>query len=213
MVTLQTYVTDSQNLLHDQGQLWPVPELTGYINKARRKVAQDTKCLRQDALGLVLTGGQEIYQISSFVSIPAGLGPVIDIMGINIYWGTQRIALQYLSWSELNALLRIWQTRTQLPAAYARKGALQIYFGPVPDQNYTSDWDVAFHPADMVNLTDTEIMPAPFDQPVMWYTAYLAKAKEQALGEMKFFEGEYTKQVLQVVRAFQTRTIRDPYGR
>lgn len=46
-ITLQTYLTEVQRLLHDaNNQFWSQSELIDYINDARNRVASDTKCTR-----------------------------------------------------------------------------------------------------------------------------------------------------------------------
>ena len=46
-ITLQTYITQCQRLLHDaSSNFWSVGELTDYINEARSRVAADTGCSR-----------------------------------------------------------------------------------------------------------------------------------------------------------------------
>ena len=46
-ITLQTYVTQCQRLLHDAAaNFWSVGELTDYINQSRSRVAADTGCSR-----------------------------------------------------------------------------------------------------------------------------------------------------------------------
>lgn len=47
MANLASYEGDVADLLHDPGNvIWSTTQLDGYINKARRKVVEDTGCLR-----------------------------------------------------------------------------------------------------------------------------------------------------------------------
>lgn len=205
---LSTYITDVRLLLHDlNGQFWSNAELTSYINKARNRVAQDTKCLRQIISGYALTAGQEQYQISA---LPVNYATrVIDVMSIDLYWGNARNPLSYMAWTVFSARLRFWQNYLQQPIAFTRMGALSVYFGPVPDQAYLTDWIVAVNPVPLTDDTLDEI-PVPFEVPVPYYAAYLAKFKEQAMGEAKIFEGEYRKNLMNIARSFSTRVIPNP---
>jgi hypothetical protein len=209
--TLNTYVTQCQRLLHDpNGSMWPVSELTDYINEARNRICEDTKCLRALQTGINLTAGQELYTVTTI--LPAVAGQVVDILGISLYWGNTRFKMNYASFTEFDAMLRSWQVYQSRPVYFTRMGALQVYVGPVPDQNYVTDWDVAITPTPLVNTSDVEIIPAPFQTPVQYYACYKAKFKEQSLGEAKIFKDEYNYSGLRAQRAFMTRVITNPYA-
>jgi hypothetical protein len=213
--TLQTYIGQCQNFLHDpNANMFPIQELTGYINLARNRIAQDSKCLRQLATQVPLTGGVELYPVQATVALatPPMLNTVVDILGITLYWGTERVKMQYRSFTEFDASIRMWQTYQQRPVIFTRMGALQVYVGPVPDQSYVTDWDVAILPAPMTLPTDSEVIPPPFQDPVPFYACYLAKFKEGALGECKIFFNEYLTQGRIALRAFMTRIIPNPYA-
>jgi hypothetical protein len=209
--TLQTYITQCQNMLHDpNAQMWPIPELIGYINQARNRIAQDTKCLRALQTGITLTAGQELYVINTI--LPAVAGQVVDILGITLYWGNTRFKMNYASFTEFDAMLRAWQMYQSRPVFFTRMGALQVYVGPIPDQAYVTDWDVAIIPQPLVLTSDTETIPPPFQEPVQYWACFLAKFKEQALGECKIFKDEYMRQGMAAQRAFMTRVIPNPYA-
>jgi hypothetical protein len=211
-VTLQTYITDVQRLLHDtSANFWPTGELTDYINSARHKVSADSKCLRQLATGISLPAAKEVYPVQTTVNTVL-TATVIDVMGISVYTGNSRYKLNYMSFTQFDAQLRAWQLLQSRPVAFTRMGATQIYIGPIPDQTYVSDWDVAVLPFTMVNTTDMETIPYPFTSPVKWYAAYLAKFKEQQMGEAELFRNEYNRQGMQAQRSFMTRVIPDPYS-
>ena len=180
IASLTNYLQELRWLLHDTtAAFWQDTELTYYINQARHRVCQDTKCLRQLVTGLTLTAGQENYNISSFM--PTVAGQVIDIMNIYLYWGNARYPLQYMDFSNFSAQLRQWQTYQTTPAAWTRMGATNFYVGPIPDQAYTVDVDVSINCTDLVNQYSVESIPAPFTEPVKFWAAYLAKFKEQSL--------------------------------
>jgi hypothetical protein len=208
---LNSYLTDTRQLLHDSSaDYWSDQELTGYINKARRRVCQDSKCLRQYVTKVNLTTGQEAYTVQTIDPI---LGPyIIDIMNINVYLQNTRYPLIYLSLTEFNAKLRYWNNFLQQPAAYTRVGATTILIGPIPNQNYVSDWDCAINPPDLVSDSQTEAIPVPFTEPVMYWASYLAKYKEQSMSESAMFKAEYRSQMLMISRAWQTRIIPSSYA-
>lgn len=213
--TLQTYIGQCQNFLHDpNANMYPITELIGYINLARNRIAQDSKCLRQLATSVPLIAGTELYQVQATLALatPPMTQTVVDILGITLYWGTERVKMQYRSFTEFDATIRMWQTYQQRPVIFTRMGALAVYVGPVPDQAYVTDWDVAILPVALVSTTDVEVIPPPFQDPVPFYACYLAKFKEQALGEAKLFFNEYMTQGRIALRAFMTRIIPNSYA-
>jgi hypothetical protein len=209
--TLNTYVTQCQRLLHDpNANFWPIPELIDYINEARNRICEDSKCLRSLQTGISLTAGQELYAVNAI--LPAVAFQVVDIMGISLYWGNTRFKMNYLPFTSFDAQLRAWQAYQSRPVYFTRMGATQVYVGPIPDQAYITDWDVATIPAPLVNLSDAEVIPPPFQDPIQYYACYKAKFKEQSLGESKIFKDEYRNSGIRAQRAFMTRVIPNPYS-
>lgn len=203
MALLSTYITQVRQLLHDaNGQMWPDAELTGYINAARRRVAQDTYCLRQLDTGIALVTGTERYVVNSTVSA-SFQNRVCAIIGIDLYWGNTRYPLWYAPWSTFTRNMRFWTAMRQRPTVFTRQGALTVYVGYSPDQDYVTDWDLAVVPADLISDSSIDELVPPFIDLVQWWAAHLAKFKEQALGEAEIFETKYKKEALNAQRSFQ----------
>jgi hypothetical protein len=198
-------------LLHDVFQYFQQPELTDYINEARLRVCGDTKCNRQLLTSFVLTAGVEIYPIATIntnYSITA-----IDVMGIQLYFGTQRYPLNYYAWTEFNARYRPWQAYQQRPTAFSWQGGTNIFIGNTPDQAYVTDWDIATYPGDLTTLAQVDTIPLPFQSAIKYYAASLAMNRKQEFGEVALLEKKYIMESNRNVRAFQTRIIQDPYYR
>lgn len=215
MGALNTYLTDCRQMLHDpNGLMWPDPELTGYINQGRNRIANDSKCLRQLVQGVPLIAGVELYNIAATVALaPVPMvNPVIDVLGISLYWGNTRFKLNYDNFSRFDARVRAWQLYQSRPVLFTRMGALSIYVGPIPDQAYITDWDVAIQPLPLVTDADTDPIPPPWTEPVKYWACFLAKFKEQALGEAGIFKDEYMAQGRIAQRSFQTRVLTNPYA-
>jgi len=208
---LTTYQTQVQRLLHDtSGNYWPLAELTDYINEARNRVAQDAKCLRQLVPSLALTAQTEMYVPQTFLG---SLGPsLVDVMGITLYWGNQRVKLNYYPFTKFDALFRPYAQYYQRPVAFTRMGATLVWFGPNPDQAYVTDWDVAVIPNALVTDATVEQLPVPFQEPVQYYAAFKAKWKEQAQGEAAIFMQQYSAMMRMCYRGFMTRVITNPYN-
>jgi hypothetical protein len=212
-VGLTTYQTQVQRLLHDTStNFWPLAELTDYINEARNRVAQDTKCLRQLVTGVTLPSVVELYNPLTF--LPASIGPlVIDVMAITVYWGNTRRKLMYKPFTEFDAFYRYWNQLQTIPEAYTRMSPTIIYIGPTPDQAYTSDWEVSVNPTPLIDNTTVDQIPIPFTEPVQYYAAYKAKWKEQSIGEAELFRKQYTQNLLMCARSWMTRIVPSPYSR
>jgi hypothetical protein len=212
IASLTAYLQELRWLLHDTtSSFWPDAELTYYINQARHRVCQDTKCLRQLVTGLTLTAGQENYNINSFMTSVAG--QVVDIMNIYLYWGNARYPLQYMDFSNFSAQLRQWQLYQTTPGAWTRMGGTNFYVAPIPDQAYVVDIDCAINCTDLANQYSVESIPIPFQEPVKFWAAYLAKFKEQSMGEAMIFKKEYVSSLMMCSRAFQTRIIPNIFAR
>lgn len=211
MAVLSDYIAGVRRLLHDpNAQYWSQADLTAYVNEARRRICNDTKCLRQIVTGIALTPGTEAYTIAT--TVPAVGARVVDVMGINLYFGTLRYALIYQPFVRFNAMVRQWQSYQQRPTMFSRLSQTIVYFGPTPDQAYITDWDVAIEPADLASDGDTDGIPPPYTDPVKYWAAYLAKFQEQAMGEANIFKQEYIQQLRMAARSAMTRVIPDPYA-
>ena len=145
--------------------------------------------------------------------MPKGL-LTMDIININLYWGNTRIPLRYLPWTQFNAELRFWQNYVGRPIAYSMYGPNSFYLSPIPDQNYAIEVDTVVRPDDLVALSDPEInIPQPWQDPVPYYAAHIAKYKEQSYGEAELFKNQYLSKVQNVLSSTFTRRMPDPYSR
>lgn len=207
---LDTYLTQVGYLLTNSA-FWSQSELTGYINEARNRIASDTKCLRQLVTSLVLEAEQETYVPQTFLG---AVGPyLVDVIGITIYWGNQRIKLSRYGFSKFDTFWRQQSQYYSRPAAFSRQGSNTIFISPVPDQSYISDWDVAIVPDALESDSDPEQIPVPFQEPVQYYAAYKAKLKEQAQGEAQMFLAYFNQMLARCARNYSTFVVHEPYAR
>lgn len=199
--TLQQYIIGVRRLLHDAtGNYWSDSEITDYINDARYRVVADTGCNR--VLQTVpLLVGQETY---SFSALPQG-SLTIDVLNITVNWGTMRVPLNYMVYTEFNMKMRAWQSFSARPVAFSVYGGSNVYIGPVPDQAYSSEWDTVVIPVPLVNASDIDTLAFPFTSPITFYAAYLAKQKEQSYDEANRFHDEYKGKVREAIRSSFTR--------
>lgn len=209
---LSDYVFEVRLLLHDAtGRMYSDQQVIWAVNKGRERVARDTCCVRflqtNEQYGIETTPGTEVYNVYNFLP----LGPVtVDILGVSMYWGNERVKLKYWPYNKFDAYLRIWTTYQALPAAFSRYTG-NVYIGPVPNQVYAMDWDTALVPNEMFDDTTPEQLPIPFQNPVPFYAAYLLKQYEQSFGEAQNFEGQYLRQRSNSMATWQRRTFENSY--
>jgi len=208
MTTLNDYIFVTRRLLHDaNANFWTDQELTIDINGARQRLVRDTGALRRLQTSTV-TQGKEVY---NFADLPEG-DQTMDVLTINLYWGTTRVPLMYKPWTQFNAELRYYQSYIGQPVAFSLYGTNSFYIGPLPDQTYTIELDTVIRPVDMVNLSDVEVIKDPWTEPVPYYAAYTAKFKEQSYGEAEIFRQQYIQKCQNLLATTFTRRMPMPYS-
>jgi hypothetical protein len=154
-----------------------------------------------------LVAGQEVYSVSA---LPSGVN-TIDILNLTMLWGSSRIVLNYMVFTEFNAKMRAWQTFTGRPAVWTRYGQGTVYVSPVPDQTYVAEWDSVVMPASLVSGNDVETINFPYSEAIQYYAAYKAKYKEQSYQEAQMFHDEYLRSIQVAIRSAMTRRIPTAY--
>jgi hypothetical protein len=147
----------------------------------------------------------------NYVTLPSGV-QTLDVLNINLYWGNTRVPLRYLPWTQFNAELRFWQNYIGRPICFTQYGQGSIIIAPVPDNIYTVDIDTVILPTALTNPSDIDNINDPYNTPVPFYAAYLAKYYEQSFGEAEIFKQEYNKHVQAVLVAISTRRMPTPYS-
>lgn len=111
-------------------------------------------------------------------------------------------------------MLRAWNQFQSRPVAWSRQGTSigNVFIGPIPDQTYSSEWDIAYLPVDLVDGSSVDELVYPFTDPVPFYAAYQAKFKEQSYGESAVFEQQFNKKIIGAVNAVFTRHLPNVYG-
>ena len=207
--TLSSYIYTTRRLLHDaNANFWTDDELTADINAARQRLVRDTGCKR------VLQTSSVVYNTEKydFSGLPQG-DQTMDVLTINLYWGTTRVPLLYKPWTQFNAELRYYQQYIGQPIAFSMYGTNSFYIGPLPDQTYTIELDTVVRPVDLVALTDPELdIKDPWYEPVPYYAAYTAKFKEQSYGEAEIFRQQYIQKCQNLLATTFTRRMPMPYA-
>jgi hypothetical protein len=136
----------------------------------------------------------------------------LDTLNITVSWGSQRIILNRISFTQFQASVRSWTGYTQRPGFCTSYGQNQWYIGPIPDQYYLSEWDTILNPDDLVNLTDVSVVQYPYSECVPYYAAHMAKFQEQSYNEAEKFLEIYTMKMKYSRRSVMMRMLPSAYG-
>lgn len=205
MPTITDYITQTRRLVHDaSAQFWTDTELIDYINAGRNAVVSDTGCNRI-LQSFSLSANTETY---AYTVLPQG-ALTIDLINITILWGTQRVPLDYMAFTEFNAKLRGWQTFVGRPTCFTTYGNQSVKIGPIPDQTYPAEFDTIVLPFQMTAGSPTQdTLVYPFTDPVPYYAASQAKEKTQDKEEAAQFMQQYGQKAMRAVKASFTRRLR-----
>jgi hypothetical protein len=192
-VSLAQYLDCVRDLLHDPDDLyWTVAQKTDYINQGLQKRDRETGQNRI-LIPFVTTVGVDTYSFTNLGNVN-----VYDLIGVNLLYNNLRYVMGCTSLSELNARVRLYTPSFQwAPVAYARYGPQQFIVAPAPAIAYTLEVDCSqITPRGfLVALTDTDPLPAPFDAPVCYWAARMAKYNERAYDEARQFEDDFNTEV------------------
>jgi hypothetical protein len=191
--SLSQYIECLRDLLHDPDDVyWSAAQKTNYINQGLQKRDRETGQNRVQ-ISFTTTVGTDTYNFTQL-----GNDNVFDLIGVNLLYQNQRYVMGSCSFSELNATLRMYNPAFQwAPVAFARYGPAQFVIAPAPAIAYTLEVDCAqITPQGyLVSLTDTDPLPAPFDAPVCYWAARMAKYNERAYDEAREFEENFNDEV------------------
>lgn len=202
MNTLQDYITDFQRLVHDSTyNFWSQAEIISYINKARKITAAETLCIRSLQtinITAATTLAMATYDLSTIVANRR----VIDILDILVQFSSNS---QYpLIYQPFDVIKRLpaWQYQSPgQPRWYTVYNNQLVYILPWPAVAYSNSlFECVFEATDLVNTTDddTEIL-SPYTECVGFYTAYLAKIKDQRRDQAEEFLADYTRMKMRAI--------------
>jgi hypothetical protein len=205
---LTQYITDVQDLVNDQqGQFFKLPTLTKYINRARRRVAGASGCLRLMPPGTMTNPGQEVYPFTDWLpqcqQIMPGVSEIISCrsLAVSMGIGGWKPMWRYLVWTDFQARFRIyhgtfygtisepgWWTQYGL----GMQGAL--FLAPIPAQHNPMEVDLTLLPTPLTTDADPEPIPYPWIDAVPYFAGVLCllqqQRKDDATALMQMFNTE-----------------------
>lgn len=204
---LSNYVNETQNLLNDnQGQFFNIPTLNNYINRARRRIAFASGCLRVMPPGVQTIPNQEVYPFSAWNALVQGVIPqaqsvlscrslavgiggrwVIDANGHgSIQGGSWKPLWRRVVWTDFQARFRIYggtfMGTISEPGWWAQYGegpTGSIYLAPLPTQSLPMEVDLTVIPQPLLTDNDIEPIPYPWRDAVCYWAATLALLQQQ----------------------------------
>lgn len=204
---LAQYVMDTRNFLNDQqGQFYPEATLHNYINRARRRIAAASGCLRVIPAGVQTEPNKEAYtfnawnalvqkQMPGVKSILACRSIAVSIGGTwkqqpdgqwIIAGGAWKPLWRRIVWTDFQARFRIYG-RTfygtiSEPGWWSQfnEGAIgSVYLAPIPGQPMPLEADLTCIPENLQSDKDPEIIPYPWTDAVAYWSATLCLIQQQ----------------------------------
>ena len=190
---LSGYISETQEFLNDAGgQFFSIPTLINYINRARRRVAAVSGCIRVLPKGTQTKGGQEVYPFSDWNALVQEQMPGVQnilhcrSLAMAIGTGGWKPMWRRLIWTDFQARFRIYNGTfygvLSEPGWWAQYGAGpggSIYLAPIPSQPMPFDVDLTCVPAPLLTDNDPEPMTYPWNDAVSYWAATLCLLQQQ----------------------------------
>jgi hypothetical protein len=193
---LQTYIADTQNILNDAGGQFFRPEtLTSYINRARRRIAMVSGCVRIMPKGTQTVANQEKYDFRDWMALvqqTPGVREIFAVRSVAIALGPGSGAWKpmwnYVIWSDFQARFRIWNRAwigaISYPGYWSQYsfGTLgSLYLAPIPSQIMPMEVDCSCLPLPLQKDSDPEVIPMPWQDAVPYFSGFLCMLQQQRL--------------------------------
>lgn len=237
---LAQYITETQNLLNDnQGQFFSIPTLTNYVNRARRRVAAASGCIRCIPPGTQTRPGIEVYAFSDWNALVQKQVPQAQSIlscrslsvGIGGQWakdpdGNWRIAggswkpmWRRIVWTDFQARFRIYggtfMGTISQPGWYAQygEGPLgKLYLAPIPSMIAPFEVDLTLVPKPLLTDDDPEPIPYPWSDAVSYWSATLALMGQQRMNDAQQMVQLFNADMPMCAAVVAPQMIQNPYG-
>lgn len=174
------------------GQFFSVPTLHSYINRARRRIASASGCVRV-LVEAHTHANQEKYSFhewTALVQATPGVREVLAVRSLAIAIGegpgAWKPAWNRLVWTDFQARFRIWNHMfigtISYPGFYAQYGfgvSGSIYLAPIPSQEQPMELDCSCMPFPLTNDNDPEAIQQPWTDAVAYFAAFMCLLQQQ----------------------------------
>lgn len=204
-VTLQSYITDAQRLLHDATyKFYSLIELTDYVNKARRLTAAVTGCTRQLIPSVDVDADTASIATTGLLSGRRVIG-LLDVY--HWYSASTRPPLAYYPYSQFARTGTVMSNYSGTPAIWSQINGT-LYISPKPSVATTMDFDAAVEPLSLAELTDADNeIVSPFSECVKFYMCYLAKLKDGKRAEAEAYRVDFYRECSMIGSATNIRKL------
>lgn len=233
---LAQYVTDTQDLLNDsEGQFFRAPTLHRFINKARRRIAAVSGCIRCIPSGTNTHPQKEVYAFSEWTALAQGqvrgaqeilacrslsvaMGGRWDTEG-QIIGGGWKPMWRKIPFTDFQARFRVYN-RTFLgtisePGWFAQYGAGpdgKIYLAPIPSQRSPLEVDLTLIPSPLVDDGDPEPIPYPWRDAIPYWSATLCLLQQQRREDAAAMANLFNNDLPMCAAVVCPQMIQTPYG-
>lgn len=224
---LTTYQADTQNFLNDAGaQFFRVETLTNYINRARRKIAAASGCVRVLPPGVQTIPNQEEYKFRQWTPLVQATPGVREILAIR----TLAIAIgegpgawnpmwNRLVYTDFAARFRIWNrawTGTiSYPGFWAQYGfgvGGSIFLAPIPSQAQPMTIDTSCMPFPLQKDDDPECIVYPWTDAVAYLAAVYCLIGQQRLQDADAMLNLFKSEMPHAAAVVAPQMIQAPYA-
>jgi hypothetical protein len=155
---------------------------------------------------------------SGAAASPVTIFNLLYPLNITYIFNNIRTMLRYLPFSLFQAYARVLSTQfLSTPGVWSFiKEAGQVYIEPLPNQNYTSEWDCMFFSSPLVNLTDTDTQIVdPWSRAPQFAAASLLLMTDQDAGRARaaFMQRQYDRMVPKIVNGVGNIKVPNIYNR
>jgi hypothetical protein len=196
---LSRYITETQQFLNDaQGQFFNLPTMTNYVNRARRRVAAASGCLRVLPKGTSTKKNQEVYPFSDWKALVqaemTGVQSILSCRSVAmaIGKGGWKPMWRRVVFTDFQARFRIYNGTfmgaISEPGWWAQYGEgpdAKLYLAPIPSMEMPIDVDLTCIPTPLVTDDDPEPIPYPWTDAVPYWSATLCLLQQQRADDAK----------------------------
>jgi hypothetical protein len=222
---LAEYVNQTQQFLNDQqGQFFPAATLHSFINRARRRVAAASGCLRLLVKAQTIAN-QEIYPFSAWNALVQDELPgaqnilAVRSLSIAIGQGGWKPMWRRIVWSDFQARFRIYNGTyygvISEPGWWAQYGEGPygaMYLAPIPSTPLPMEIDLSCVPTPLLTDNDPEPIPYPWTDAISYWSAVLCLLQQQRREDAMAMAVMFNSDMPMCAAVVCPQMLQTPYG-
>lgn len=224
---LTEHIAQTQNLLNDTGgQFFAPTVLTNYINRARRRVALSSGCIRVLPEGVQTQANQEKYNFKEWmpqVQAVPGVREIFAVRSLAIAIGpgpgAWKPVWQRIPWTDFQARFRVWNHAwigtISYPGFYAQYSfgvGGSIYLAPIPSLNQPMELDCSCLPYPLTDDSDPEAIVQPWADAVPYMAAFFCLMQQQRMQDAQGMLQLFQADLPHCAAVVSPQMITSPYG-